>query len=1408
MPTHEVVDPPETQEETDSHSCTESTQKSRGQLCKALNKLGREIQQEVLDHTAKFGRLLHLEMDQNGRDHSEMLGMLDTLFTLIATDHVDSASLPEKEELVNGAERALGGIDTGDLSEEEDKEEETGPILPAFTSTSINTSCADSKATFEALRSTTSMEDSEVKTENGFPLLEATDAGEHAAADNSKGSERDNEPLIETQKAGKMASADTSKSGKKQVSFVQEESIKPKGSSITFYAKMSVNDLAELVSSALVSDLTPYACNIQASSGEEESSDSNGGGGGPSIIGVKYVSVMTKEKNTTNLRPVFAGRKDTKKNIIGFTVTGEILLSSEPIISSSSFNKDDNVMVDTDCEANNNSEVTPSVEQQFSKESELLDRTNDTPCDHHAERSCALSVPQIILTVPSGTEEEEEEEQAVFNGEHMAAVIEAPEEISDSAVVGVNKQQNTATSVTCGGACEYPQSAGKHCTLTGTETGESEVVTQQETEVSVSKVSNTHATNDGDSVTGSEADINRAHVERNGLQLEFDVAALSSAMCRALQLQIDPQILSQVFVEAAATQSITLDRTAFMSIANEDISSDNDNSSIQNSAEDTGVETACASDTVSTVEGQPEEQVPAPCSYRFITPSAINTTAELRKEMNVDHVFKDATTYSAATLSTASQNTEAKTETEVHSQMISPSAAPQPSAVTPTQTIDKSETEYESLEMDTEVNTETAIIPFNSQIITLKVFPNSAESATPCDMTLKKRDHETEVDASSKPNTEQALVPFDSQIVTLKAFNNDGKLIATYDTVDTVDKETGDSTSNAPSTFNSNTDSTANQKMPEVSHMTASSVDDGTKTKWKEPEIDTELVNAPDDDDSDYCIALASAELVKKNDKKTEPEIDTELVNAPDDDDSDYCIALASAELVKKNDKKTEPITAEIDTELVNAPDDDDNDYCIALASAELVKKNTGPKTATQPEIDAELVNAPDDDDSDYCIALASEELVKKNDKKTEPKTATQPEIAELVNAPDDDDSDYCIALASAELVKKNTGPKTATQPELDPELVNAPDDDDSDYCIALASAELVKTNTGQKTATQPELDTELVNAPDDDDSDYCIALASAELVKKNDKNTEPKTATQPELDTNAHAMATEKQMMSTNMEKSTQKTVTEASKRKETKSASHDSCTINAMEKEMPTKDVKVSKIKGTRSGSSHEDITSFLSKIRNSIASFRRSDLEKAVKPSDKRSPDEKFGQLRQTKSRPIKIPIEPPRKLLLPRRSKANRMYEGSIHTTDRGPMKVMSGAQLQQRPTTDHSNMVQRSGSGVKNSKSFHSQPLVITADITQLYAPVSGQPAQKQGSTGQLESIQTSKASLRKSRSRSNHGVPVWSATSNTEAVKSERLYKPRSLPATLHGADDLTNNAQMGKTQSETNSALPKLPNI
>ena len=651
---------------------------------------------------------------------------------------------------------------TNSVDSKGDGGEQSGPFLPAFMSTSISTSSTDSKGD---------------EGERGRPILRAftstsisTSSAESRATHNAVTSssspqrkrQRDLPSLKPKQTDNKPAKGDTTEYRKK-VSFPQEKGGKPVNhrSNLTFYAKMHPNELGELISSALVSDIMAYA----SASGKEVPGDSDDS----SIIAVKYMSVMTTEKNATTLQPVFAGKNGGKQSTLAFTISGEMLLSSDT------------------------SEVSNTVETQLEERGEGPSVSFEMVIPS-AQSESSNTVKENLEACADGTNvgtnTPTSEGGGLKSADHSSGKTGSSGHVlgSTNDEIQANNENPCSCSLSCKTSSQPSSSAGECIATTETDKNVSERVEAESVMLH---------TEDKESVS-PDTDKHTALLESNGLQLHFDVSAMCSAMCKAI-----PHVLNQMAIETAANGSVTLDRAAFTSTK----------------------ETKSPVDTVIRKPTSPEDQNthsnvgttskkeaadPPPYTYRLITPSAFDTTPELLKDMTncpgatksdglptfmervtMDHKYQGATmsdTDTTLTTSTGPQNTEMTAATSTSEK---------------TETVDSKHT------LNSGEKTECALVPFDSQILTLKAFNTTApyESGTvggteggakesikrplvsfePQIVTLETLDAAAKWATSSESdvenrgyeidteNAERALVPFGSQLITLKAFDTTAK---------------------------------------------------------------------------------------------------------------------------------------------------------------------------------------------------------------------------------------------------------------------------------------------------------------------------------------------------------------------------------------------------------------------------------------------------------------------------------------------------------------------------------------------------------------------------------------------------------------------------------------------------------
>ena len=678
-------------------------------FCLQWKELASEVEEDCLEQLERFGRLLRLETACDGTDHSEMRRMIESLHALLERKHAVERDVLVPDDNANKVnmgmegERSEHGMRMPDF-QFDDVAEETGPILPAFTSTSINTSPDNSRASLEALTSDSSTE---------LRLKENTFSSIPGSVEEMK------------ERNAKRAAMEKARNGKKLVTFVDEGSkggVKQQKSNVTFYAKMSANDLGELVSSALVSDIMSFAPNDEAGDGENlDFSD-------PSAIAVRYVSVITTEKNKSTLRPVFASKTDNKQNTLAFTITGEILLSSPA--SEVTSNEDENVVADvvaTDC-----SGKSPTV--SFGPPVEI-------------DYSNAVEKPQVSkVTLEYGHQEDGVTEWADADSDESDVnelKITYESGVTETALGSTNNAEKEFNDclISCGSACECPSIAAECGTQIETDTAEKALMC-------VPQMTSMQANEE--SFTPVVKDANGALAESSGLKLEFDI----TRMCR--MVQNNPQINP---MDASAILSITLDKTVFAQ-------------TVTKNSESVSMADKVAATFSDSSKEEGTEKGPAAYHYHLTTPSLLNTPAELPQEMPFDpekcELMNTSSTKVAVPRSATEQNADETALVPFDLQIVTLKVFNTPTDSSTPNDMAVALIKMGTKEKDVEENAEKAIVPFDSQIITLKPLGTATE-------------REAADQSELAGNTDNALVPFDSQIVTLKMFKTATKPVTPTD---------------------------------------------------------------------------------------------------------------------------------------------------------------------------------------------------------------------------------------------------------------------------------------------------------------------------------------------------------------------------------------------------------------------------------------------------------------------------------------------------------------------------------------------------------------------------------------------------------------------------------------------------
>ena len=693
-----------------------------------LEDLAIEVEEDILESLAKLGRLLNLEMAHNGNNDTEMLDRVESLLTMMEMIHKN------KGEISIGTEECCDGKGSEEnkpteLVEEtstpdlhvDDPEEDGGPILPAFTSTSINTSYAESKPSVDALRSNSSTEDRAMKSESNKSSSVVVTA------------EQTNPMNV------KNGSMGTSRSGKKQVSFVQEvdnQNAKPHKSNSTFYARMSINEMAELVSSALMSQITSFTDMESGCENEHMENDTTQ----PSAIAVKYVSIITTEKNENTLKPVFAKNHENKQNTLAFSITGEILLSSSTneVIRDSS---KDRSPVAWDGNMNVNEGMGPTASAEVA-----------------SVRSEDLKVPQLSTEQTVTTEGVENQDRS------HGSVSDVPNEISCSFSDTVPKDtgsrldsrsmENSAAST----KSEFKTSKDSKRDLTSAMETASQCTSSAvecSTRTKLASENNEKTpVHSNPQVFVPQMTLNQQNsmafemVDSTGLQVD----AIITPTCKMVPLIVAKDGENS---EGNTGKALVLYNPQILNPLCTQTAPDSKNCQTVNSGGKQTSESTIDTQTnmVTSFSGASEQRM------LIVHPQILKPhTSEFPKRM----ILVPTNTDSEPNESAGSDNSGSQTNN----------------------LCEMTATHSATGEKDTDH--EMALVPFNSQIVTLKILSinnNSAEPpVTPVSENGEDVDREsaqiiqmdkrtTSIPATDTENTENALAPFDSQIITLKTLN-------------------------------------------------------------------------------------------------------------------------------------------------------------------------------------------------------------------------------------------------------------------------------------------------------------------------------------------------------------------------------------------------------------------------------------------------------------------------------------------------------------------------------------------------------------------------------------------------------------------------------------------------------------
>ena len=241
-------------------------------------------------------------------------------------------------------------------------------------------------------------------------------------------------------------------------------------------------------------------------------------------------------------------------------------------------------------------------------------------------------------------------------------------------------------------------------------------------------------------------------------------------MCR--MVQNNPQINP---MDASAILSITLDKTVFAQ-------------TVTKNSESVSMADKVAATSSDSSKEEETEKGPAAYHYRLTTPSLLNTPAELPREMPFDpekcELMNTSSTKVAVPHSATEQNADETALVPFDSQIVTLKVFNTPTDSSTPNDMAVTQMKMGTKEKDVEENAEKAIVPFDSQIITLKPLGTATES-------------EAADQSELAGNTDNALVPFDSQIVTLKMFKTATKPVTPTDVTAAHSKSVVQSTMDA-----------------------------------------------------------------------------------------------------------------------------------------------------------------------------------------------------------------------------------------------------------------------------------------------------------------------------------------------------------------------------------------------------------------------------------------------------------------------------------------------------------------------------------------------------------------------------------------------------------------------------------
>ena len=1559
------------------------------ELLHELDDLAGKMEEDVLEDLAKLGRLMQLETAHNGKDNCKMLGMVTNLLELIETEHEakqnnkeetsteESSCEQEKEVVVVQCKPTEAGAQmsnenklpapgvmeenkaeaktTADVTDTEaDEDEDTGPILPAFTSTSINLSSATSKPGIEALASIPCGEEDFDYDE---PIFEPESTAacvkkaaklseletEQATLPESAGeADQPRSPKSASRMRGEKTEREDSRGGKKQVSFVDEEEDRRcaykkqphQQKSTTLYARMSADEVANLVSSALASDITSYVDpNKDACCTQDDCCDPCNTSA-QSVVAVKYISVVTTEKDKTKLRRAFSvGGSETEK-VLSFTIKGELLLST-PATEDFEREEQGSVCRGLGVQACNIGDDCHQCTNPQGSEGNTLANTNSGTSGEDTSEGVPLN--EQVDTTPTDFAHKSKPNGGLVGASSSGGTAEqsnGEKGSNENTPTGREVKQDVTTTPTAVQTCsggKTPCGVGSCMADCGTEgaTQKAETATWP-------------AQNDGESRVTFDADKTRAIVESNGLRLEFDIVAMCSAICKAVQQQLGPQLTIKT------TSPLSLEQAIVAETKSDGV---DDKTSLESQEDSAESETATKA-----VKDTPKENPPAPYVYRMITPSTLGIPPDLLEQMmrRPYDVRCEDPNWVPPPSDTQQLQQEENTESKAYD-----TQQPQPEEDMDSKAGDSaSDTQLPQPEENTESKagdpTSDTQQPQPEEGTVSKA--SDTQPPQPEEGTVSKAGDPTS--DTQQPQPEEGTVSKASdtqppQPDIQQPQSEEDMVSKTSDTQppqpeEDMESKAGDPTSDTQQPQQEEGgDSTSDTQQPQPEEPTANMAGDSTSdTQLPQPEEETEIravelaesvtadtpaAETTQPGEASPIIAEGAEQDNGENTHSTGRETADLNANSTDTrsaNSADGKINLADAENGKTDVEDTDLADGEnansteventnskadiAEGDNANSADSENTDSADDENTDSADGENAGGKTTDSADdentdsADGENAGGKTTDSAEESADMATDNTPLEdpagpgeqaaNDRETPPIDETGPEHAPLVSegysgtavkdeahgktatvsatSPADELSSQSAVdpaeipqnMASPPAVDGEIGPHGAAEQKVaDGETLDIiPDtsETESEVHIELERRTTATDQTSDITPNSPETerhgDIEADGQTTATDQTSDITPDSPETERHRDIQADgPTTATDhtsditpdsPEIerggDTEPEGPAavsdqtTNQANIATEMvpgpvgdpaEKDEQSTGSGRGKEMDLESDATlttntaDDVGLNTVPQQEAQQDYNTrattkSETVNIGCGSFQRDTSSggedakFFSKIRKSLASFRRSDIEEAASAPDNRRADEKL-KLRQTRSRPISMPLEPPREPLLPLRAKMNpRFYTTPTRpkSSRAEPLKansriVVHADSHQSAASVKKEVVVEEAGSGVKSSKSFRSQSSLVSTDV--YTRPKS--PRYSHGGRQDERSLTPVASRREDKRSTLPEVFP--------EPVVSEQLHKPRSLPASLHDhhrqqqqgeAVRERRSHRMRKSRSERVSTVPKLPKL